>query len=49
MVTEIKLNICLILDVDSEFFKKDLENYVKNNLVLKSNSLIDLIEIKIIK
>lgn len=35
MVSEIKVNVCLTLDVDSGLNKKDLYKYIQDNLILK--------------
>lgn len=48
MVEELKVNVCLTLDIDSGLNKKDLNQYLKDNLMLKAHPFIDVVNIQII-
>jgi len=48
MINEIKINVCLTLDVDSGMNIKDLHKYLLDNLIVKSHPFIDVVKIEII-
>jgi len=47
MIEELKVNICLTLDVDSGLNKKDLNKYILDNLILKSHPFIEVVKAEI--
>lgn len=49
MINEIKVNVCLTLDVDSGMNKKDLHKHLLNNLNLKPHPFVDVVKIEIIQ